>query len=197
MPDAKNSPVPPEQLVALAKKVSRWAKAEASRQQDMANFEVDARDLTGMCAIAAAKAHALLTQSGITGAKIALSFHWTEGHAFVVVDGYCVDPTAMQFGLDKPLVFQLANRKNPWYYAKPKFFDNSDEFAKHLDHVKWSAKQHPRCVHNTLTDAECPPQLHGCGHACALVGLNGFNHAQAIPRKQLEAPAIWSHGFGN
>ena len=162
MLDPDNSPIAQEHLVALAKKVARWARAEASRQHDMANFEVDASDLTGMCAIAAAKAHALLVLSGITRAKIALSFHWTEGHAFVVVDGYCVDPTAMQFGMDKPLVSTLATKKTPWYYTKPKFFDNSDAFAEHLDNVNWSAAQHPRCVHNTLTDAPCPPPLHDC-----------------------------------
>ena len=140
----KPTPVSTVRLQRFASSVARWATAEASRQQDMANFEVDAYDLTGMCAIAAVRAHALLLRAGFLDAKLALSSRWMECHAFVVVAGRIVDPTAMQFKKDAPLVQEHLARKSPWYYRNAKLFPNAETFCAHLDATEWCWGQHPR-----------------------------------------------------
>lgn len=163
MAEVKNSHtfhVSPERLAAFASKVQRWAKREASRQHDLVNFEVDPYDLTGMCAIAAAKAHYWLHRAGVGDVRIALSSRWIEGHAYLIVGGYRVDPTAMQFGLANSLVQLHTQTKNPWYYKKPKLFDSVEAFSAYLDSISWSEKQHPRCIENrTLMGEDGPPKI--------------------------------------
>lgn len=147
MPNTHPPVVTQERLLALAHNVAQWAEREASRQQDLANFDVDPHDLTGMCAIAAAKTHHVLTRAGVRHAQLALTSRWTECHAFVLVEGYRLDPTAMQFGSAGPLVephLRGPRRRNPWYYAKPKTFDTIADFCVHLDSISWTATQHPR-----------------------------------------------------
>ena len=154
----KPTPVSTVRLQRFASSVARWATTEASRQQDMANFEVDAYDLTGMCAIAAVRAHALLLRAGFFDAKLALSSRWMECHAFVVVAGRIVDPTVMQFKKDAPLVQEHLARKVLGIIGMP------------------SCSQMPRLSARTLT----PPNGAGGsihGEVCSLadVGLSTLN----------------------
>ena len=161
-------PINELRLQRFARNVARWAMQEASRQQDLANFEVDAYDLTGMCAIAAVRAHALLVRAGFCDAKLALSARWMECHAFVVVAGCIVDPTAMQFKKDGPLVQGHPARKSPWYYKNAKLFADATAFCAHLDATEWCWGQHPRrslqmCGRRLAQDVSPPkasPVLH-------------------------------------
>lgn len=155
---SKPTPISALRLQRFARNVASWATKEASRQQDMANFEVDAYDLTGMCAIAAVRAHAIFMRAGFHDAQLALASRWMECHAFVVVAGCIVDPTAMQFKKNAPLVQEYLARKGPWYYRNAKLFPNAETFCAHLDATEWCWGQHPR------------RSLQPCGRRIAQVG---------------------------
>lgn len=134
-----------EQLQALANKTSRWAKREASRQHDLVNFCVDSEDLTGMCAMASVQAFEWLRQNGVDNIQLAVSTRFlASSHAFLVVHGWRVDPTATQFGAPGPVVEQHTTKKVPWYYRNPKLFSTAEAFCEYLDSVNWDEKQHPR-----------------------------------------------------
>lgn len=168
-------PINELRLQRFARSVARWAMQEASRQQDLANFEVDAYDLTGMCAIAAVRAHALLVRAGFCDAKLALSARWMECHAFVVVAGCIVDPTAMQFKKDGPLVQEHPARKGPWYYKNAKLFSDATAFCAHLDATEWCWGQHPQrsltmCGRRVLQGPAVSPQMDACHMDNALAG---------------------------
>ena len=173
MPLPSSSRLDAPRLQRFASSVARWAQREASRQQDMANFEVDAYDLTGMCAIAAVRAHALLVRAGFSDAKLALSSRWMDCHAYVVVADLIVDPTAMQFKQNGPLVQQYPARKSPWYYKNAKMFVDATSFCMHLDATEWCWGQHPRrslrmCGRRVVQEQITLP-MNGCHMANALV----------------------------
>lgn len=133
------------QLQALASKTARWAKREASRQHDMANFEVDSEDLTGMCAMASVQAFEWLARSGVANMQLAVSTRFlTSSHVFLLVDGWRVDPTATQFGADGPVVELHTTKNAPWYYKKPQVFSTIESFFDYLDSANWDHYQHPR-----------------------------------------------------
>ena len=71
-----------------------WAEERASRLDDS-----DPDDLSCYCAIASVKLSMLLTAAAIKH-RIAMADDLCGSHVFVLVDGWIVDVTATQFGVD-------------------------------------------------------------------------------------------------
>ena len=132
------------ELERIVASVTLWAKHEAALQHTKNNFFVCSDELTGMCAVSAARLYIVLKKEGFKKVQIAMALANDEGHAFVQYAGYILDPSAMQFGAPGPLVMALKHDEIPWYYDANHYFGSVHAFSEFLDDVRWSPVQHPK-----------------------------------------------------
>lgn len=113
---------------------------------------------SGLCAHAAAWLHHLLQQEGRSCMLASVQGN-IVGHCFVLCDGFVLDPTAMQFGADSPLVSWYDPATAPWFHQEPALHGSTRALCEHLLGLGWCDAQLPLYFLPTQTPSSTASQI--------------------------------------
>jgi hypothetical protein len=127
-----------DNVLAVATDVRYWAEGRA------AEFDNNADDLNGWCAIASAELFKKLKEKDIP-VEIHYSYDGlTSCHVYLLVDDHIVDVTATQFRQfkDKPIVIMHAKSAEVYdFYNTDQVFHSVEALRKYQKKQRWPAEQ--------------------------------------------------------